>query len=151
MQQLHDLVGELVRRARAARLGQQPEQTVALERRFGLVVRGARQPEQFGCLRLGSATLAHVAKHLVLHLQQVLGVEEPGRSKPRCPYGLGTRVEHPELTQTVSLGGLAHGANGYSDVKNNKPQTTSCQAAIVGVDCVCDPIRCRSKACKDLV
>src|SRR6266568_5517820 len=73
---LHHLVGEFVSRLRTAFLRKQAGYSVLLKRRLCLVERGARETE--GTRRLADGVLVDVnlTQHLVLDLQQVVGIEE---------------------------------------------------------------------------
>jgi hypothetical protein len=84
-------------------LRQQSRHAVALEHGRGLVEGGPRQAEQAGGLGLGDAFLLCVSKHLVLHLHQVVGVEEPTSLEPCSAYPLRLGVEHAGLAQTFDL------------------------------------------------
>jgi hypothetical protein len=108
LDEAHDLVGELVGRLRATRAGQQAGEAVALEGGLSLVVGGARHAEQRSRLGLVDAVLAGVAKHLVLHLHEVVGIEEARAMEPRGADGFGPRVEHAKLAQPIALGLLGH-------------------------------------------
>jgi hypothetical protein len=128
----HHFGRQLVRRLWASGLRQQSCETVALEGRFGLVEGWPREAEQARRLGLGDASLPCMSQHLVLHLQQIVGIEEPSRMKPVGLNPLGLRIEHPGLAQTVELG-WRFGHGGCSDiyVKNNMPRLSKLQGVIL--------------------
>lgn len=100
----HDLRGELVRPLGPAWFGQQARYTVAHERRFGLVERRARHPEERGRLGFGGAIDTEVAQHFVLALDQVAGVEEIARLEQRRAYALGVAIENALTVEPFALG-----------------------------------------------
>ena len=100
----HDLRVELVRPLGPAWFGQQAGYALARERRFGLVERRARHPEQSGRLGLGGSIDTEVAQHLVLALNQIAGIEKIARLEQRRTHALGMAIENPLAVEPFALG-----------------------------------------------
>ena len=108
---------------------QQARHAVAFEGRLGLVIGRPRHTEQGGRLGLGGAIQASVAKHLVLDLHEVVGIEEARWVEPRRPHCLRPGVQGAELAQPIELRlVLGHRTFPRVRVNNNMPHTESCQA-----------------------
>lgn len=100
----HHLGRELVSALRSARLRQQAGEALLCKGRFRLVegrTRDAKERRGRGFL---DAIDTDVAKHFVLHLDQVARVEEAAGLEPRCANGLGMAVQGTLLPQTLGLG-----------------------------------------------
>src|SRR5471032_451896 len=100
----HQVGVELMRAFRAALFGQEARQTVTRKGCLGLIERWTGHSEQCGGLRLGRAAGTGVAQHLVLHLHQVVRIEEVPRSKPCRVYVLGMRIERAKFGKAFMLG-----------------------------------------------
>jgi len=100
----HHLGRELVGRLRSTGLEQQPAEPVTRIGGLGQIEGRPGQAEQAGRLGLGDAVLARMTKHLVLDLDEVVGVEEAGAVEPCRTHLLRPRVQRPELAQAIGLG-----------------------------------------------
>ena len=99
---IHHFAGQLVSSLRTTLVRKQAEDSVLLEGRLRLVEGGAREPE--GACRFADGVAVHVnlAQHLVLDLQQVVGIEEIAVLKQGVTDRLGLWIE-----RTVAAKGLA--------------------------------------------
>ena len=94
--ELHHLGGQFVATLRAAFVRKQAEYAVPLKRRLSLIERWTREAEGLRGLADRTPVDVNLAQHLVLDLQQVVGIEEVAVVKQRMGDGLRTRVEDRE-------------------------------------------------------
>src|SRR5580704_9846653 len=92
-QELDHLSGELVTTSRTPLQGNQPRQPSFLERRLRLIERGPGKTKLVGRLRNRVVVDMDLPEHLVLHLVQVVGIEEVAVLKQGMEYILRTKVE----------------------------------------------------------
>ena len=100
----HQAGRELVTGSRAAFLGQQTGEPGILKRSLSLVERWPRESENPRSLADRRFFHLDQPKHLVLHLQQIVGVEELVRSEGLVDDILRSWVERTLLAQKVSFG-----------------------------------------------
>jgi|SRR6516165_8008380 len=92
-----DLLGELVRLLRAALVGNQAAEPVLLERHLRLIERGPRKAESRRRIGDRFAFGLHPAKHLVLDLDEVSGIEKAVLDKERVGDRAGSWIQTPLL------------------------------------------------------
>jgi hypothetical protein len=109
LDEVHDCGRQLVSTSRTRTLGNQSRQAFPLESGEYLVVGHTRKTE-VAC-RLGHRLPlhAHPAEHLVLHLDQVLGIEESVFLEQPIVYLSGTPIQRARLPEGLPLGILAPG------------------------------------------
>ena len=83
---------KFVRSVRATLAGNQSRKALLRNRTLGLIERRPRQPERRSRFGDGSFVDLYTAEHLVLHLQQVLRIEEVGRLEQGIGDGLRMRI-----------------------------------------------------------
>jgi len=94
LEHVQDGLGELVSPLRPRPLRQQPRQARLLERRLGLIEGRAREAEAGTGLAHSLPILASPPQHLVLDLDQIVGVEEGiAGGEGGVAHGLGPGVE----------------------------------------------------------
>src|SRR6516225_6985640 len=112
---LHHLAGQLVPSLRPPLVGKQAEDSVLLERRLRLVERWARESERARRFADGFSIHVNLAQHLVLDLQQVVGIEEIAVLEQGMTDGLGLWVESAVpaegLTLLLAVGRRGHAPN----------------------------------------
>ena len=84
---------QLVCFPRPTLFGNQPEQSPVLKIQFGLVIGGARKPKRGGRLADGFLLDLDRAQHLVLHLDQVVGIEELALLEQWISHLLRVRIQ----------------------------------------------------------
>jgi hypothetical protein len=95
--------GELVAGMRSGLVGNQASQAPLLECLLGLVERRAREPTGLGGLADRSLVDIDQSQHLVLDLQQVVGIEELAAREQRVRDATRARVERGVLPQDLLL------------------------------------------------
>jgi len=96
------LVGQLVRVLGAAFVGDQPSQPTFSEGGQRLIEGGSREAEGSRCAGHRMALALHSAKHLVLDLDEIPGIEEVVVGKQRIGDCAGPRIEVPCCCRTAS-------------------------------------------------
>ena len=79
LQEVHDLVGQLVRFLGSALVRHKTTQAALFEGRLGLIERWSRETKCGGRLGNRTAFFLHTAKHLVLDLNEIPHIEELAR------------------------------------------------------------------------
>jgi len=88
---------------RAALVREQAEHTVLLKCRLRLVEGGARESESVRSFADGLLIHVNLAEHLVLDLQQVVGIEEIAVLKQRVSNRFGLRIERAMPAEGLAL------------------------------------------------
>jgi|SRR5947209_7450247 len=99
----HHFAGQLVPALRTPFVRKQAEYSVLLKRRLRLVERGAREAEDQRGFADGVLVDVNLAQHLVLDLQQVVGIEEVAVLKEGMSDRLGLRVERTVPAESLAL------------------------------------------------
>jgi len=94
---------KFVRSVRATLAGNQSRKALLRNRTLGLIEGRPRQPERRGRFGDGSFVDLYTAEHLVLHLQQVLRIEEVGRLEQGIGDGLRMRIQDTLLAKRFHL------------------------------------------------
>jgi hypothetical protein len=100
--EFEDLFGELVSSTRTALSRKQPRYSLALEIRPSLVERWPGKSKRSGATAHGLLVLVHLAKHLVLDLDQIAGIEEIVIHKQCISHGMS--IQGATLSKNSLLG-----------------------------------------------
>ena len=100
----HHFWGKLVSTSGPPLLRKQAGEPMLRKSRLGLIEGGAGNTKERGSLCLLRPLDAHLTKHLVLHLDQVAGIEEPIGLKPGRTNLLRVSVEGPTDLETFDFG-----------------------------------------------
>ncbi|OLC51279.1 MAG: hypothetical protein AUH43_02955 [Acidobacteria bacterium 13_1_40CM_65_14] len=75
--------------------------------------------------RWNAAFAAHAAEHFVLHLDDVVGIEERALAEERIGHILGARVQRPLRFQRVALARRTRSASGHPTSATGNPRNMS--------------------------
>jgi hypothetical protein len=103
LKELHDLRTQLVCPSGTSFLRQQPHKTVLLKRALRFIKRRPGETELGGSLGNAPSLYRHLAQHLVLHLHQIVGVEEIVCAEQIVADAPRARIEAAMLTQCRCL------------------------------------------------
>jgi len=100
---IHYFAGQLVPSLRATFVREQAEHPVLLKCRLRLVEGGARESESMRSFADGLLIHVNLAEHLVLDLQEVVGIEEIAVLKQRVSDRFGLRIERAMPAEGLAL------------------------------------------------